>query len=61
MTLEQRTKKFRKQIEELPREDIIDILRVQDPEVIKQINRIEWVFTNKLQHLSWKDRNSSFR
>ena len=58
MNLEQRTKKFRKQIEKLPREDIIDILRAQDPEIIKQINRIEWVFTNKLQHLSWKDRNT---
>ena len=55
MNLAQRTKEFRKQIEKLPREDILDILRAQDPEIIKQINRIEWVFSNKLQHLSWKD------
>jgi hypothetical protein len=55
MTLVNKTKEFRKRIEDLPREDILDILRMQDPEIIKQINRIEWVFENKLQHLAWKD------
>jgi len=55
MSLVEKTKSFRKQIEALPREDIIDILRLQDPEIIKQINRIEWVFSNKLTHLNWKD------
>jgi len=55
MTLLEKTIQFRKIIEELPREDIIDILRAQDPETVKQINRIEWVFKNKLTHLNWKD------
>jgi replicative DNA helicase len=55
MSLLDTAKDFRKKIEKLPREDILEILRMQDPEIIKQINRIEWVFENKLQHLSWKD------
>lgn len=55
MSLLDTAKDFRKKIEQLPREDILEILRMQDPEIIKQINRIEWVFQNKLQHLSWKD------
>jgi len=55
MSLLDTAKDFRKKIERLPREDILEILRMQDPEIIKQINRIEWVFENKLQHLSWKD------
>lgn len=55
MSLLDTAKDFRKKIEKLPREDILEILRMQDPEIIKQINRIEWVFENKLQHLNWKD------
>lgn len=55
MSLLEKTNKFRKTIEALPREDIIEILRAQDPETVKQINRIEWVFKNKLTHLTWKD------
>ena len=55
MSILNTAKDFRKKIEQLPREDILEILRMQDPETIKQINRIEWVFENKLQHLSWKD------
>ncbi len=54
-TLKDKTKEFRKKLEALPREDLIEILRAQDPEIIKQINRIEWVFENKLQHISWAD------
>ena len=55
MNLAEKTKVFRKKIESLPREDILEIIRAQDPETIKQINRIEWVFKNKLNHLNWKD------
>jgi replicative DNA helicase len=55
MNLAEKTKQFRKKIEALPREDIIEILRAQDPETVKQINRIEWVFKNKLNHITWKD------
>ena len=51
--LQNKTKKFRQDLEKLDREDLIEILRDQDPEIVKQINRIEWVFKNKLNHLSW--------
>jgi hypothetical protein len=50
-----KTKEFRKKIAELPREDILQILKEQDPELLKQVNRIEWVFRNKLSHLNWND------
>lgn len=50
-----KTQEFRKALEALSREDLLEIIRAQDPELIKQINRIEWVFENKLSHLSWGD------
>jgi len=55
MTIKEKTKTFRNKIQNLSREDILEILKSQDPEIIKQINRIEWVFKNKLGHLSWSD------
>jgi replicative DNA helicase len=48
-------KEFRKTLETLSRDDLLEIIRMQDPELIKQINRIEWVFANKLGHLNWND------
>lgn len=50
-----KTLNFRKQIASLPREDILDIIRAQDPDLIMQIDRIEWVFANMLTHLNWPD------
>lgn len=55
LSLKEKTTNFRKKLEELSRDDLIEILRAQDPETVKQINRIEWVFENKLQHLNWAD------
>lgn len=52
-TLKNKTLKFRQSLEKLSKEDLTEIIREQDPETVKQINRIEWVFKNKLQHLSW--------
>lgn len=46
---------FRDQIAQLDREDILEIIDLQDPELIKGIRRIEWVFENKLTHLTWSD------
>ena len=46
---------FRKRLEELDREELLDLLRSQDLELVKQVNRIEWVFANKLTHLTWPD------
>ena len=50
-----KTQQFRKALEDLSREDLFEIIKDQDPELIKQINRIEWVFENKLNHISWTD------
>jgi hypothetical protein len=50
-----KTQKFREALEGLSREDLFEIIKDQDPELIKQINRIEWVFENKLNHISWTD------
>jgi len=55
MTINSKTQQFRKALENLSREDLLEIIRAQDPELIKQINRIEWVFENKLSHISWGD------
>ena len=55
MSIFSKTNEFRKSLENLPREDLLEIIKSQDPELIKQINRIEWVFQNKLSHLSWSD------
>ncbi len=46
---------FRKKVQTLDREDIIDLIRAQDVELVKQIKRIEYVFSNKLSHLTWSD------
>lgn len=53
--LTKKTKDFRAKLAKLPREDLIEIIAAHDPELVKQINRIEWVFKNKLTHLTWKD------
>ena len=50
-----KTQQFREALESLSREDLLEIIKDQDPELIKQINRIEWVFENKLNHISWSD------
>lgn len=55
MGIYSKTQEFRKSLEALPREDLLEIIRAQDPDLIKQINRIEWVFENKLFHLNWND------
>jgi hypothetical protein len=55
LALSSKTKKFRKDLEKLSREDLIEIIKAQDIETYKQINRIEWVFSNKLNHLNWAD------
>ena len=48
-----KTENFRAALEKLSREDLLEIIRSQDIELIKQINRIEWVFENKLSHINW--------
>lgn len=53
--LKQKTNQFRKDLQKLSREDLIEIIKNQDIESYKQVNRIEWVFKNKLKHLNWAD------
>ena len=53
--LNEKTKVFREKLLELEREELLDIIRDQNPEYVKQINRIEYVFANKLKHLTWSD------
>jgi hemerythrin superfamily protein len=43
MSIFSKTKEFRQELEKLDRDDLLEIIRLQDPELIKQINRIEWV------------------
>jgi hypothetical protein len=50
-----KTKEFRKRLEDLSRDDLLEIINAQDPEYSKQVNRIEWVFKNKLNHINWAD------
>lgn len=49
------TEEFRKALEALPREDLLEIIKDQDPKLIEGIERIEYVFENKLNHLTWSD------
>lgn len=51
--MDNKTQEFRNSLEKLSREDLLEIIRSQDIELIKQINRIEWVFKNKLGHINW--------
>jgi hypothetical protein len=53
--LKNKTQKFRQALEKLSREDLLEIIKMQDVDTLKEINRIEWVFENKLQHLTWAD------
>ena len=55
LSISNKTKKFRQDLERLSREDLLEIIKAQDIETYKQINRIEWVFENKLTHLNWAD------
>ena len=53
--LKNKTTKFRNSLEKLSREDLLEVIKLQDVDTVKEINRIEWVFENKLQHLNWAD------
>jgi hypothetical protein len=46
---------FRERLMELPREELLAIIKDQDSELMKQVRRIEWVFENKMTHLTWED------
>ncbi len=50
-----RMEDFKGRLRNLSRKELLDIIRAQNPDYIKQINRIEYVFKHKLRHLTWKD------
>lgn len=51
----ERTREFRKKLSERPREELLELIELQNPDLLAQVKRIEWVFENKLQHLTWDD------
>lgn len=54
-TLKDRTLQFRKRLERLSREELLDLIKTQSPKLYSQVERIEWVFANKMSHLAWDD------
>jgi len=46
-------KLFKEKLKELSREELFAIIKEQDPQYIKHIERIEYVFKYKLRHLTW--------
>jgi hypothetical protein len=55
MLLAEKNKQFRDRLLQLSRSELLAIIEQQNPELILHINRIEWVFSNKLTHLTWPD------
>lgn len=46
---------FRERLMQLPRAELLDLIKQQSSELYKQVRRIEWVFEHKLTHLNWPD------
>lgn len=55
LTYTKPVREFREQLATLSRTELLEIIRMQNPQYIKHINRIEFVFKNKLTHLTWDD------
>jgi replicative DNA helicase len=54
INFEKYQKEYRQTLaEKMTREELLEVIEIQDPELIKGIQRIEWVFENKLRHLNW--------
>ena len=49
---------FYEELAKLPREKLLQIIGEQNPILLKHVERIEFVFSNKLKHLSWADGTS---
>lgn len=45
-------KVFREKLKDLSREELLEIIKEQNPKYIREINRIEYVFKNKLSHIN---------
>jgi len=53
--LSESTKNFREELQQRSREELLDLIETQDSDLLKEVERIEWVFANKLSHLNWAD------
>jgi len=51
----EKTKKFRAKLARLSRDDLLEIIEQQDPELRDDIEYVEKVFREKLTHLTWRD------
>jgi hypothetical protein len=54
-TIYKSTEEFRKKLRKKSRKELLEILELQDPKIIKGIDRIENVFKTKLNHVKWPD------
>ena len=50
---QERNVEFWKQMSLKSREELLELIGIQNPDLITQIERVEWVFRNKLRHLNW--------
>lgn len=48
-------KQFYEELSNLPREDLVEIINEQNPNLMGHVERIEYVFKHKLTHLTWSD------
>lgn len=46
---------FLSKLQALSRDELLEIIKGQHPDMMQEIRRIEWVFENKLRHLNWPD------
>jgi hypothetical protein len=53
--IKSKTELFREKLADLSREDLLEVIKAQSPDILFDIERIEWVFKNKLKHLTWED------
>lgn len=50
-----KTKKFRQKLEQKSREELLRLIKIQDPATYDEVMQIEDVFRNKMSHLTWND------
>ena len=53
--LPDKREEFLDRVSALDRDEILAIIKEQNPELVKHVNRIEYVFSKKLRHLNWPD------
>lgn len=54
-TLQKSTVQFRRALAKKGRQELLEILEIQDPRLVENVKKIEEVFATKLGHLEWPD------